>query len=122
MGAAPGGRRSVISPSAGYRDRLDPLFESGPARRAFRAVTLLLLPRVSALAGASADIAASAAVKVDVLASQVAGLLVFGLSALALGIHLLEQKDFSYGRAAAEGRVARRGGGAARALGVASTG
>ncbi|WP_373533609.1 hypothetical protein [Microcoleus sp.] len=53
-----------------------------------------MLPRVSALADASADIAASASVKGNVLASQVVGLLVFGLSALALGIHIFEQKDF----------------------------
>lgn len=78
---------------AGYRDRLDTLFEPGAARESFRAVTYVL-PRVSALADASADIAASAAVKLDVLGSQVLGLLVFGFSALALGIHLFEQKDF----------------------------
>jgi Cu-processing system permease protein len=78
---------------AGYRDRLDTFFEAGAAREAFRAVTFVL-PRVSALADASADIAASAAIKADVLASQMAGLLIFGFSALALGIHLFEQKDF----------------------------
>lgn len=93
LSAAVGVVLFLVGIVAGYRDRLEPFFESGPARRAFRAITLLL-PRVSALADASADIAASAAVNLDVLASQVAGLLVFGLSALALGIHLFEQKDF----------------------------
>jgi len=78
---------------AGYRDRLDTFFEAGPAREAFGAVTFVL-PRVSALADASADIAASASVKLNVLASQMVGLLVFGFAALALGIHLFEQKDF----------------------------
>lgn len=93
LSAAVGVVLFVLGIVAGYRDRLDTFFEAGAAREAFRGVTFVL-PRVSALADASADIAASAAVKGDVLASQMVGLLVFGLAALALGIHLFEQKDF----------------------------
>ncbi|AUX40412.1 hypothetical protein SOCE26_018130 [Sorangium cellulosum] len=78
---------------AGYREQLESFFEPGLARGAFLAATLVL-PRVSALADASADIAVAAAIKGDVLASQVAGLLVFGLAALALGIYVFEEKDF----------------------------
>jgi Cu-processing system permease protein len=78
---------------AGYRDKLDTFFEAGGAREAFEAVTFVL-PRVSALADASADIAASATVKWEVLASQMVGLVAFGFAALSLGIHLFEQKDF----------------------------
>lgn len=78
---------------AGYRDRLELFFESGAARDIFRGATFLL-PRVSSLADASADIAASAQVRWGVLGSQMAGLLVFGFAALALGIHLFEQRDF----------------------------
>ncbi|XYI00909.1 hypothetical protein ACMHYB_14590 [Sorangium sp. So ce1128] len=78
---------------AGYREQLDSFFEPGLARGAFLAATLVL-PRVSALADASGDIAAAAAIKGDVLASQVAGLLVFGLAALALGIYVFEERDF----------------------------
>ncbi|WP_437590937.1 hypothetical protein [Sorangium sp. So ce1000] len=78
---------------AGYREQLESFFEPGLARGAFLAATLAL-PRVSALADAAADIAVAAAIKGDVLASQVAGLLVFGLAALALGIHVFEEKDF----------------------------
>lgn len=78
---------------AGYREQLDSFFEPGLARGAFRAATLAL-PRVSALADASADIAVATAIKGDVLASQVAGLLIFGLAALAVGIHVFEEKDF----------------------------
>lgn len=93
LSAAVGMALFLLGIVAGYRDRLDPFFEPGPAREAFLAVTFVL-PRVSALGDASAEIAASAAINGDVLASQVAGLLVFGFAALALGIHLFEQKDF----------------------------
>ncbi|MEZ4295496.1 MAG: hypothetical protein R3B70_11015 [Polyangiaceae bacterium] len=93
LSAAVGVVLFVLGIIAGYRDRLDTFFEAGWAREAFRGVTFVL-PRVSSLADASADIAASAAVKPEVLASQVVGLLVFGFAALALGIHLFEQKDF----------------------------
>lgn len=78
---------------AGYRHRLDVFFDAGVAREAFLAATLVL-PRVSTLADASADIAASAAIRPATLASQVAGLLVFGFAALAVGAHLFERKDF----------------------------
>ncbi|MFO0592147.1 MAG: hypothetical protein U0441_31680 [Polyangiaceae bacterium] len=93
LSAAVGVVLFILGIIAGYRDRLDTFFESGAARESFRAVTFVL-PRVSALADASADIAASASVRVPVLASQMTGLLVFGFAALALGIHLFEQKDF----------------------------
>lgn len=93
LSAAVGVVLFIVGIIAGYRDRLDTFFEAGPAREVFRAVTFVL-PRVSALADASADIAASASVNLGVLASQMAGLLIFGLSALSLGIHLFEQKDF----------------------------
>lgn len=78
---------------AGYRDRLDTFFEAGFAREAFRAVTFVL-PRVSSLADASAEIAASAPIRPGILASQVVGLAAFGLAALAIGIHSFEKKDF----------------------------
>lgn len=78
---------------AGYRDRLDSFFESGIARKAFQTVTLFL-PRVSTLANASSDLAGSLPLDGPAIASQIAGLAIFGFSALALGIHLFEQKDF----------------------------
>lgn len=93
LSAAVGVVLFILGIIAGYRDRLDTFFESGVAREAFRAVTFVL-PRVSSLADASADIAASASVRTGVLVSQMTGLLVFGFAALALGIHLFEQKDF----------------------------
>lgn len=78
---------------AGYRDRLDAFFESGATRAVFRGVTLFL-PRVSTLANASSDLAGSLPLDGPALASQIAGLIIFGCAALALGIHLFEQKDF----------------------------
>jgi len=78
---------------AGYRDRLDSFFESGLARKAFQGVTLFL-PRVSTLANASSDLAGSLPLDGPAIASQIAGLAIFGFAALALGIHIFEQKDF----------------------------
>ncbi len=78
---------------AGNRDKLDPFFESGISRGIFRGVTLLL-PRVATLANASSDLAGAIPLDGPALASQIAGLAVFGFAALALGIHLFEQKDF----------------------------
>jgi Cu-processing system permease protein len=46
------------------------------------------------LADASSDFAGSLAIDSGALASQIAGLAIFGFAALALGIHLFEQKDF----------------------------
>ncbi|WP_438034927.1 hypothetical protein [Sorangium sp. So ce204] len=93
LSAAVGIALFILGIVAGYREQLDSFFEPGLARGAFRAATLVL-PRVSALADASADIAVATAIKADVLASQVAGLLIFGLAALAVGIHVFEEKDF----------------------------
>jgi Cu-processing system permease protein len=78
---------------AGYRERVATFFESGVARACFRAVSLLL-PRVSTLADASADLAASAAVDQVALLHELAGLAVFGLGVMAFGIYWFEQKDF----------------------------
>ncbi len=78
---------------AGRRDQLDAFFESGIARSTFRGITLFL-PRVSTLADASSDFAGSLVIDGGAVASQIAGLIIFGFAALALGIHLFEQKDF----------------------------
>jgi Cu-processing system permease protein len=93
LSAATGIALFVLGIIAGYRDRLSTFFESGAARAIFRAVTLFL-PRVSTLADAAADIAGSRAVDLGALASQLFGLLVFGMAALSLGIHLFDEKDF----------------------------
>ncbi|MEO7327082.1 MAG: ABC transporter permease subunit [Minicystis sp.] len=93
LSAATGGALVVSGIIAGYRDSISPFFESGVARSLFQAVTLLL-PRVSTLADASADLAASAPVDTGILASQLLGLAVFALAALAFGVFRFEQKDF----------------------------
>jgi Cu-processing system permease protein len=83
----------VAGTIAGRRDQLETFFEAGVARSTFRAITLFL-PRVSTLADASSDMAGSLVIDGGALASQIAGLSIFGFAALALGIHLFEQKDF----------------------------
>ncbi len=93
ISAATGVVLLIAGAIAGRRDDLSPFFESGLARSTFRTVTLFL-PRVSTLADASSDLAGSIAVDFVALASQIAGLSIFGFAALALGIHLFEQKDF----------------------------
>jgi Cu-processing system permease protein len=93
LSAAVGGALLIAGIVAGYRDVIDEAFEPGIARASFRAVTLLL-PRVSSLANASADLASAAPVDARALAAQLAGLAVFGLAALALAIWRFEQQDF----------------------------
>lgn len=93
ISAATGVLLLVAGAIAGRRDDLSPFFESGIARSTFRGVTLFL-PRVSTLADASSDLAGSLPVDLGALASLIVGLSIFGFAALALGIHLFEQKDF----------------------------
>ena len=93
LSAATGGFLFLSGIVAGYRQRLDHFFEPGLGRAAFQAVTLVL-PRVSTLADASADLAASAPVDLGALGSELVGLAVFGLAALAFGIWRFESQDF----------------------------
>jgi Cu-processing system permease protein len=93
LSAATGGALFAAGIVAGYRSSVATFFEAGAAREAFLGVTLLL-PRVSTLADASADLAAGSPIDGRAFASQLAGLFVFGFAALAFGIWRFEQKDF----------------------------
>lgn len=93
LSAATGGLLFLAGIIAGYRDRVATFFEAGPAREIFLGVSLLI-PRVSTLADASADLAASAPVDTRALLSLLAGLAIFGAAALMFGIWRFEQKDF----------------------------
>jgi ABC-type Na+ efflux pump permease subunit len=93
LSAATGSALFVAGIFAGYRDRLTMAFEPGVSRRVFEAVTFFL-PRVSALADTASDIAGSAPIDRAALASQLAGLVVFGVAALLVGVARFEQKDF----------------------------
>ncbi|ATB38430.1 hypothetical protein CYFUS_003865 [Cystobacter fuscus] len=91
--AAMGGLTLVLGVVAGYRTNISPFIEEGPMRAAFRGVTLVL-PRLSALASASMDLAASVPLTVDSLAMLLAGVFVFGLGVLSLGFWWFEGKDY----------------------------
>ncbi|MRG97212.1 hypothetical protein GF068_35595 [Polyangium spumosum] len=93
LSAASGGALVLLGIVAGERERLADFFDPGISRSIFRGVTLFL-PRVSSLAHSAADIASSERVDSAALTSMLLGLVVFGLSALSLGIHLFERKDF----------------------------
>jgi Cu-processing system permease protein len=93
LSAATGGALFVAGIIAGYRDRVATFFEDGVARSIFRGVTLLL-PRVSTLADAAADLAASEPIDGRAIGSLLLGLAIFGCAALTFGIWRFEQKDF----------------------------
>ncbi|QSQ25639.1 hypothetical protein JY651_12205 [Pyxidicoccus parkwayensis] len=78
---------------AGFRQEISSAFEDGLSRRIFEGVTLML-PRLSSLAQAAGDIAASRPLEVRSLEALLAGVLVFGLGALAVGFWRFEGKDY----------------------------
>lgn len=78
---------------AGERTDIATMMDEGVGRSVFWGVTLVL-PRLSSLAMASAHLASSTPLQVQSLAGLLAGVFVFGLGVLSLGIYRFEQKDF----------------------------
>lgn len=78
---------------AGARADVAMMMEEGVGRTVFSAITLIL-PRLSALAMAAAQLAASLPLEVRSLTGLLSGVFVFGLGVLSLGIYRFEQKDF----------------------------
>jgi Cu-processing system permease protein len=78
---------------AGYRTQISSAFEDGLSRSVFEAVTLAL-PRLSSLAQAAGDIAASTPLEVHSLGTLLTGVMVFGFGALAVGFWRFEGKDY----------------------------
>ncbi|HVG58527.1 MAG TPA: hypothetical protein VNA24_08225 [Hyalangium sp.] len=91
--AATGFLTFVAGIIAGYRSSIAPVFEEGLSRKLFLAVTAVI-PRLSALATASADLAASQPLGVKSLELLLAGVVVFGLGVLAVGLWRFEGKDY----------------------------
>ncbi|ADO72355.1 hypothetical protein [Stigmatella aurantiaca] len=78
---------------AGYRTSIARVFEDGASREIFQAVTLVL-PRLSSLADAAAELAASQPLGVQSLGTLLMGVFVFGLGVLAMGFWHFEGKDY----------------------------
>jgi len=78
---------------AGYRTSIARVFEEGVSRQLFQGVTAVL-PRLSSLADASANLAASQPLEVKSLETLMAGVVVFGLGVLAVGLWRFEGKDY----------------------------
>jgi ABC-type transport system involved in multi-copper enzyme maturation permease subunit len=91
--AAMGGVTLVLGIIAGFRTSIAPVLEEGASRTAFEVVTLAL-PRLSSLANAAASIAASRPVAAQSLGALLAGVGIFGLAALSLGLWRFEGKDY----------------------------
>ncbi len=78
---------------AGNRTALADLFEEGPSRTAFLAVTAVL-PRLTALSRLAASVAEAKPVHAAAAAPLVAGTLVFALAVLAVAIDRFDRKDY----------------------------
>jgi ABC-type transport system involved in multi-copper enzyme maturation permease subunit len=91
--AAAGGVFLVLGVIAGFRRSIAPVLEEGMSRTGFELLTLFL-PRLSSLANAAASIAASIPLEQRSLGAVLAGVALFGLGALALGLWHFERKDY----------------------------
>lgn len=91
--AGMGGITLVAGIIAGQRTKIAPFIEEGAMRSLFKGVTLLL-PRLSSLANASMDLAASEPLEVRSLSLLLLGVGVFGLGVLSLGFWWFEGRDY----------------------------
>lgn len=93
LAGALGGILFAAGIAAGHRGELAALFEPGVGRWLFEVVTAPL-PRLSTIAEAAGDLAASRQIDLLALVRLLAGQVVFGLAAFALGAWRFERKDF----------------------------
>jgi Cu-processing system permease protein len=93
LSAAVGAILFVAGIVSSYRAQLMVMFEPGWGRTLFKMVTVLL-PRVSQLADAAANLAGVRPVAMDGLWSLLAGLVVFAGASLAVAAWRFEQRDF----------------------------
>ncbi|WNG47960.1 hypothetical protein F0U60_30325 [Archangium minus] len=91
--AALGGVTLVAGIIAGFRTKIAPFIEEGLSRDLFKSVTLIL-PRLSSLAQASMDLAASTPLGVQSLTMLLVGVFVFGLAVLSVGFWWFEGRDY----------------------------
>ncbi len=92
ISAAVGGMLLIAGIVAGYRTTIATAFQQGFGRSAFLGFTFIL-PRISALADASANFASSAADQTP-FSPLLAGFLFFVAGMLAIGAWKFEQRDF----------------------------
>lgn len=88
-----GGLLFISGIFAGYRAEVALVFEGGLGRAVFE-VWSAFIPPVSAIADGAAAISASSPVDLPELSRRVAGTVVFGAAALAVGLWRFERKDF----------------------------
>jgi Cu-processing system permease protein len=93
LSAGVGGLVFLLGVIAGFRQKIAPMIEAGVARSTFEAISAAL-PRLSSLATASADLAASEPLGVASLGTLALGTAFFGGFALVLAAWRFEGKDY----------------------------
>ena len=93
LSAAAGIAVFVLGIVASFRPTISEAFEPGLARSAFQVLSMPV-PRIASLGVYAGDIAASAAIEPAPFARVLSGVVLVGLSALAVGVWHFERKDF----------------------------
>jgi hypothetical protein len=93
FGTFTGGMLFTMGIIAGNRDGVAGMFEPGPERDIFKAITIPL-PRISEIGRVAGDLAAAESHSFGEVATLLLGQAIFGIFLFAVGVWKFERKDF----------------------------